>query len=62
MPGVGSNPNLSDKDILSIIIFLRNAFTTESMNLSEERVKELREMPPPLGSMYTEEMLNAIVE
>ena len=57
MPGIGDNPNLSDQDVLSIILFLRNAFSTEGTDISTERIKELRELKPKDGTMYTEELL-----
>ncbi len=57
MPGMANNPNLSDQDILSIIHFLRNAFSVEPTDLSEEKIRELRQKVPPEGQQYTPETL-----
>jgi len=58
MPGIGNNPAISNKDVLSIILFLRNAFSTEGTSITEERIATLRELKPKDGTMYTEELLN----
>jgi len=62
MPGIAANSEISDTDILSIIIFLRNAFSTKGMNLTEDRIRELRKEVPPEGQMYTEEMLGVLID
>ncbi len=63
MPGLTHHPDLSDKDIVAIMTFVRNAFTTDTTYgiggapLEEEELAALREETPPEGSMYTEELL-----
>ena len=62
MPGIGDNPHLSDKDVLSIILFLRNAFSTQGTAITAERIKDLRELKPKDGAMYTEELLKEFLD
>ncbi|GJM33283.1 MAG: hypothetical protein DHS20C18_22840 [Saprospiraceae bacterium] len=57
MPGMANNPNLSDEDILSIMHFVRNAFSVAEGNLTAKKIKALRQMPPPGGQQYTAETL-----
>jgi mono/diheme cytochrome c family protein len=54
MPGLGSNPTISDKDIVDIITYLNNAFPGAEDRVKVEQVKALREKTPKSGLMYTE--------
>lgn len=58
MPGIAANDELSDQDILSIMSFVRNAFSTKWMDMGEEELSGLRKLEPPAGQMYTEELLD----
>lgn len=62
MPGLNSNPTLSDKDISAIISYVTNAFSKYPKGLPTDRVKELRELPSKSGSEYTIEELDATVK
>jgi mono/diheme cytochrome c family protein len=57
MPGLGNNPEISDKDIVAIITYLNNAFPGAKDRVNIEKVKELRKKTPKSGLMYTEEEL-----
>lgn len=57
MPGLLSNPNISDQDVVDIITYLNNAFPGARNRVNAEEVKELRNKTPESGLMYTEEEL-----
>lgn len=62
MPGLVTNPNLSDKDISDIITYVTNAFSKSPRWLKPEKVKELRDKTPENGGEYTEEELKKYSE
>ena len=43
MPGIKNNPDLTDKDIRDILLWIRNSFSSSHESFSTELVKELRE-------------------
>ena len=53
MPGLGANPDCSDKDLAAILTFVRNAFSREPANISAEKVQRLRAVRPGDGSAFT---------
>jgi len=59
MPGIKDNPQLGDKEIAEIVVFVRNSFSFanpfEANTL--DRIKELREQTKDRTEMYTEEEL-----
>ncbi len=59
MPGIKDNPQLRDKEIAEIVVFVRNSFSFanpfEANTL--DRIKELREQTKDRTEMYTEEEL-----
>ena len=59
MPGIKDSPQLGDKEIAEIVIFVRNSFSFanpfEANTL--DRIKELREQTKDRTEMYTEEEL-----
>ncbi|XMO87092.1 c-type cytochrome [Algibacter sp. AS12] len=57
MPGLANNPEFTDKDIHSIIQYLRNAFPGKTKNISIDKIKSLREQKPIDGLGFTEEEL-----
>ncbi|MEP3836248.1 MAG: c-type cytochrome [Algibacter sp.] len=57
MPGLANNPDFSDKEIQSIIEYLRNAFPGKAKNISIDKIKSLREQKPIDGLGFTEEEL-----
>ena len=59
MPGIGQNPQISDKDIAHLIIFIRNAFSTDWAQIDEELVRDIRERTADRNEMFTAETLEA---
>ena len=57
MPGIKNNPNLSDKDIADLLIFLRNSFSLSDTGISEKMVAEWREKTKDRTQLFTEEEL-----
>jgi len=58
MPGIKDSPQLGDKEIAEIVIFVRNSFSfANPWDISVERIKELRELTKDRTDMYTEEEL-----
>lgn len=57
MPGFNSNTDLKDKDIQSIIEYLRNTFPGEAEMLKLKDIKKLRHKFPKNRQSYTEEEL-----
>ena len=58
MPGIKDSPQLGDKEIAEIVIFVRNSFSfANPWDISVERIKELRELTKERTEMYTEEEL-----
>lgn len=57
MPGIKNNPELSDKDIADLLIFLRNSFSFSSTYVSKEDVAKWREATQDREELFTEEEL-----
>lgn len=60
MPGIGNNPDLSDKDIADLLIFLRNSFSTKGAWVKEEEVTKVRAQTAGRREMFTEEELSEL--
>ena len=58
MPGLKSNPEISDEDIRYIMNYIRNAFTTSSIVRPGELIKNVREKDRDATDVYTQEELN----
>ena len=54
MPGVKSNPALSDQDIADLLIFLRNSFSTADSWVTAERVAKWRAATGDRETLFTE--------
>lgn len=61
MPGLLSNPNISDEDLSNLIMYLNNAFGESRWESTQEMIKELRGARPS-GQPYTEVELLDITE
>lgn len=57
MPGLKMNPHLTDKEIMEIGNYVRNAFTTSPQTITEEMVKGLRDQDRPADQTYTQQEL-----
>jgi len=57
MPGLVNNHEYTDEDIAHIISYVQNAFVDHGKKLSKARIKELREVKPKNGSLFTEQEL-----
>jgi mono/diheme cytochrome c family protein len=57
MPGIKNNPELSDKDIADLLIFLRNSFSFSSTYVSEKDVAKWRAATQDREELFTEEEL-----
>jgi mono/diheme cytochrome c family protein len=57
MPGIKNNPELSDKDIADLLVFLRNSFSFSSTYVSEEDVAKWRAVTQDREELFTEEEL-----
>ncbi len=57
MPGLANNPEFSDKDIQSIINYLRNAFPGEAEKIELDKIKFLRTQTPKAGGVFSENEL-----
>ncbi|MGK0365427.1 MAG: mono/diheme cytochrome c family protein [Saprospiraceae bacterium] len=57
MPGLKDNSALTDKDILSLMIFIRNSFSFSNEKIIEEDVGTWREMSKGKKEFFTEEEL-----
>ncbi|HKK75737.1 MAG TPA: c-type cytochrome [Saprospiraceae bacterium] len=57
MPGIKNNPELSDKDIADLLIFLRNSFSFSSTYISEADVARWRVATRDREELFTEEEL-----
>lgn len=57
MPGLAANPDCSDADLAATLTFVRNAFSHEPLQISEEKIKTLRRMEPRKGETYSVEDL-----
>lgn len=57
MPGLGSNPAISDQDLTDLIVYLSNAFGNSSRGVSPEIIKDLRKVKPEADTFTEEELL-----
>lgn len=57
MPGIANSPELSDEDIVSILNFVRNAFSTSPRTINTEDIARLRGYTPGKGMMTEPELL-----
>ena len=57
MPGLANNPEFTDKDIQSIIDYIKNAFAEESKSISPKQIKLLRDKKPKNGITFSEKEL-----
>lgn len=57
MPGIANSPELSDEDIVSILNFVRNAFSTSPRTINTEDIARLRGYTPAKGMMTEPELL-----
>lgn len=60
MPGIKDNPNLSDKDITDLIIFMRNSFSFSNPWIDGSIVDSVRQATKERTELYTEEELNEL--
>lgn len=61
MPGLVNNTYYTNKDIVNLISYLRNAFPGNSKKIGSERVKQLRNQKPKNG-LFTEKELLELFE
>lgn len=57
MPGVKSNPNLTDKDIADLLTFLRNSFSLSDVWIDEKMVTKERAKTKNRTQLFTEDEL-----
>ena len=57
MPGIKNNPNLTDKDISDLLVFLRNSFSLSDTNIKEKDVATWRAKTKARMTLFTEEEL-----
>lgn len=57
MPGLGNNSHFTNKDILDVIKYIKNAFSESKTKLTEKDIENLRKVLPSSGSVFTEEEL-----
>lgn len=57
MPGLNSNPELTDEKVAAITAYVKNAFSKNPQGMSPERVGELRKVTPQEGVMFSEKEL-----
>ena len=57
MPGLATNKDISDQDIVDIIRFTQNAFAKEGKNITNDDVKKLRDKKPAGGGLFNEKQL-----
>ncbi|MCB4808233.1 c-type cytochrome [Tamlana sp. 62-3] len=57
MPGLGNNSDFTNKDILDVIRYIKNAFSESNTKLTEKDIENLRKVLPSSGSVFTEEEL-----
>ncbi len=57
MPGIKNNPELTDKDIADLLVFLRNSFSFSDTHISEADVAKWREATKDRTKLFTEEEL-----
>ena len=59
MPGIKDNPDISDRDIIDIIAYIKNGFTTDASwsNMKQEDVARLRAKTADRKEMFTEQEL-----
>ena len=57
MPGLKDNPALTDKDIFSLMIFIRNSFSFSNGRINEKDVTLWRELSKEKKGLFTEEEL-----
>ena len=57
MPGLVTNKDISDQDIVDIIRFTQNAFAKEGKNITNDNVKKLRDKKPAGGGLFNEKQL-----
>lgn len=59
MPGIKDNPAISDRDILDIIAYIKNGFTTDAtwLRMKQDKIAELRAATADKKTMFTEEEL-----
>ena len=57
MPGLKDNSTLTDKDIFSLMVFVRNSFSTSNERIEEEDVAVWREASKGKKELFTEEEL-----
>lgn len=60
MPGLGSYESISDREIVDIANYVRNAFTTSNQSVTVKRVNALRSMDRPKDKMFTSKELDEI--
>lgn len=58
MPGLGNNPEYTDKDIKNIISYLQVTFAPKEKPISISRIKRLRAVKPKQGVFSEKELLN----
>ena len=61
MPGIKNNPDISDKDIADLVVFLRNSFSYSNPWIKEEDVTKWRERTQDRIDLFTEEELKKYV-
>ncbi len=52
MPGLTDNQDISNRDLVDIIAYIRSAFVTTSESITEEEIQALRSKLPPTGRLY----------
>lgn len=57
MPGIKNNPNLTDKDIADLLVFLRNSFSLSDTNIKEKDITKWREKLTGRAELFTENEL-----
>lgn len=55
MPGLAANPACSDTDLAAMLTFVRNAFSHEPVQISAEKIRELRPVKPANGETFSAE-------
>ena len=57
MPGLNSNPELTDDKVAAITAYVKNAFSKNPQGMNPERVGELRKITPEEGILFSEKEL-----
>lgn len=60
MPGLANNHEYTDEQIKQIISYVQNAFVDQGNNIDLERIRELRQVKPKKGTLYTEQEINEL--